>query len=189
MMGYPLRDADIRHHLHDRLTALHAADPCARIIHELSIPRPAARADVVVLNGAICAFEIKSDVDSLYRLPKQIRSFAEVFDKVDVVSTIKHAGTIIKKLPDWWGLQVVSSNDSRLEMVSVRTAATNPNPNNEALLHVLRLSEIIEVCSRCSIIGIHHRIRKDERIKIVLASSDAYSIRQAATEALKSRVR
>lgn len=82
-----LRDLHIRKPLHHWLLAAHADCPDTEILHELKIPRPSARIDIAVVNGEICGFEIKSDVDSLARITRQERAFSAVFDRVSIVIT------------------------------------------------------------------------------------------------------
>lgn len=48
------------------------------------------RADLVVANGKLSAFEIKSDLDRLDRLVGQLTTYEKFFDKVYLVCTEKH---------------------------------------------------------------------------------------------------
>jgi hypothetical protein len=96
-----LRDADIRGHLETWIRSLHSETPTV-ILHELKIPRPSARVDIAVVNGELSAFEIKSDVDSLFRLPRQVLSFDSVFDRVSLVTTEKHLQRARAVIPRWW---------------------------------------------------------------------------------------
>lgn len=48
------------------------------------------RADLVVANGKLSAFEIKSDFDNLSRLPGQVSAYKRSFDKVIIVCSEKH---------------------------------------------------------------------------------------------------
>jgi hypothetical protein len=44
-----------------------------------------ARTDIAVINGSLHAFEIKSDSDSLDRLPSQIEAYQGVFEYITLV--------------------------------------------------------------------------------------------------------
>ena len=57
-----------------------------------------------MVNGEFSGFEIKSDVDSLQRLPGQIAAFASVFDRVSLVTTDRHLADVKKVIPSWWGI-------------------------------------------------------------------------------------
>jgi hypothetical protein len=71
----------------------------AVLINELPVDNFNRRADLVVANGKLHAFEIKSDVDSLVRLEGQINSYLSFFDKVTVVCSSKHANKAKETLP------------------------------------------------------------------------------------------
>src|ERR1700723_1507702 len=45
------------------------------------------KADVAILNGTSTVYEVKSERDSLYRLEKQLKAYADVFARVFVIST------------------------------------------------------------------------------------------------------
>ncbi|MET5963137.1 sce7726 family protein [Citrobacter amalonaticus] len=69
------------------------------IINELTIDSFSRRADLVVIkNEKMIAYEIKSDADSLNRLPGQLDKYLEYFDKVIVVTTSKHTLNILKSI-------------------------------------------------------------------------------------------
>ena len=48
------------------------------------------RIDVAVLNGEMCGYEIKSDRDTLERLPFQIEIYSKEFDKLTLVVGRRH---------------------------------------------------------------------------------------------------
>ncbi|ELD3293119.1 sce7726 family protein, partial [Enterobacter hormaechei] len=70
------------------------------VINELTIDSFARRVDLAILvDGKIIAYEIKSDADSLYRLSGQLEKYKQYFDKIIVVTTIKHIGNILTMAP------------------------------------------------------------------------------------------
>jgi hypothetical protein len=140
-----LRDPHIREPLHDWLRAEHSHCPDTEILHELKMPRPSARIDVAVINGELCGFEIKSDVDSLARLPRQRRAFSTVFDRVSVVTTLRHLESVSMAIPEWWGLIVARQCEGAASFATVREPGRNPSPSTEALLHMLSRNEIIKL--------------------------------------------
>src|SRR5271156_2900941 len=71
MVGF--RDSQIRKPLHYWLVRKFSGHSDTEILHELKMPRPSGRVDMAVINGRLCGFEIKSDFDSLSRLPRQVR--------------------------------------------------------------------------------------------------------------------
>ncbi|EGO6137859.1 sce7726 family protein, partial [Enterococcus faecalis] len=79
-----LTDADIREALIQKLK-MENTKKSYRIIEEFVICNGEARADVAIVNGIMKGFEIKSDVDSLLRLPNQIEKYDATFDKCTIV--------------------------------------------------------------------------------------------------------
>ncbi|MCE0813553.1 sce7726 family protein [Buttiauxella sp. S04-F03] len=70
------------------------------VINELTIDSFARRVDLAILvDGKIIAYEIKSDADSLYRLSGQLEKYKQYFDKIIVVTTIKHVENILTMIP------------------------------------------------------------------------------------------
>lgn len=71
----------------------------AVLINELPVDNFTRRADLVVANGKLHAFEIKSDADSLVRLEGQIDTYISFFDKVTVVCSAKFTMKALEILP------------------------------------------------------------------------------------------
>ena len=78
-------DTLIRSALKKFLTNHHAQDEKVRIIEEFGVQHGTARVDIAVINGIIHGYEIKSDQDTLRRLPRQMGVFNLVFDKITLV--------------------------------------------------------------------------------------------------------
>jgi hypothetical protein len=139
---HPLRDADIRQPLHNWLLDQHADDPTTTVIHELKLPRPSARVDIAVVNGSLEAFEIKSDVDSLARLPRQILSFNRVFDRICIVTTKRHERAVKTTVPHWWGIAVAKTEGEQVNFRRIRKSRQNPETDLLSLLYALHLPEL-----------------------------------------------
>lgn len=63
-------------------------------IQEKVIANFTRRVDLVVANGRLSAYEIKSAADSLDRLPGQLEDLSRSFEKVTVVCSVKHLGKV-----------------------------------------------------------------------------------------------
>ncbi len=129
----------------------------------MKMPRPSARVDVAVVNGEICGFEIKSDVDGLSRLPRQIRAFSAIFDRVSIVTTEKHIESASRLIPEWWGIITPSSSE---EFSITRGGLNNPSRDTVALLHVLSRSELRAVLEASDILKGNRSKRQAELIAI-----------------------
>jgi hypothetical protein len=183
-----LRDPQIREPWHHWLLNAHADDlHSTEILHELKIPRPSARIDIAVINGEMCGFEIKSDVDSLARLSRQERAFSAIFDRVSVVVTSRHIKAAKQAIPTWWGIIVAKPLGPDVSFSPKRMARENRNPNTAALLYMLTRQELIEILKACGLAnglrGKHHQ----HLVEALLASISAGDIRKHAKSAFKKR--
>ncbi len=95
------------------------------IVEELALCQNKARADLVLINGSLNGFEIKSDRDRFDRLKQQGAVYSNCFDTISLVVGAKHRVRALKCAPYWWGIIVVRECDgmrwwklsaSRLEM-------------------------------------------------------------------------
>jgi hypothetical protein len=67
----------------------------ATVISELNVAGFTRRADVVLVNGKLSAFEIKGELDKLDRLPGQLDTYSRYFENVTVVCAQKHTSKVI----------------------------------------------------------------------------------------------
>lgn len=72
----------------------------AVLINELPVDGFSRRADIVVANGKLQAYEIKSDADSLIRLQGQIDTYLQFFDKVTLICSPKFSTKALELLPN-----------------------------------------------------------------------------------------
>lgn len=140
-----IRDRDIRPVLKARLRALHVANGETRIIDEMAICQTRARADVAVVNGHFAGFEIKSDADRLDRLPQQVRYYDQIFDYACVVCAVRYAETVLRRLPDWWGVWVADTTADGIVMRVARGARLNPAPSAAARVALIWRDEMASV--------------------------------------------
>jgi hypothetical protein len=102
-----------------------------------------ARADVAVINGSLHAFEIKSDSDSLERLPSQVEAYRGVFDYVTLVCGCRLLERARATVPDWWGLQRAEYRSGQVVLRKLRTPKRNPAQNAFALAGMLWKTEAL----------------------------------------------
>ena len=62
------------------------------------LPVGNAKADLVMINGKAVVYEIKTELDSFYRLETQICNYYKVFNHVCVVSSNSHKDSLLKML-------------------------------------------------------------------------------------------
>jgi hypothetical protein len=99
-----MNDEQIRQQFHRKRLRGHHDDPETVVVDELGLKHGRCRADIAVINGHFTGYEIKSDNDSLRRLPEQIDVYSAVFDRASVIVAEKHACAVKSLIPGWWGL-------------------------------------------------------------------------------------
>lgn len=137
------RDIDIRRALNSYIHDKFSYDITTRIIHELNICYGCARVDIAAVNGSFYGYEIKSDSDTLDRLPKQVDSYNKVFDYMNLVCCEKFAKEAENIIPKWWGIYIASigSNNS-VEIKCIRGASLNKNVDPFSLAQFLWKDEV-----------------------------------------------
>jgi hypothetical protein len=118
-----------------------------KIIEELGITHGAARIDIAVVNGIIHGYELKSDKDTLKRLPEQIRIYNSVLDKVTLIVGKNHWHEAIRIIPEWWGITIAKIVDDKktVSLYKIRKPLQNPNPDNEAIAALLWRDEALNI--------------------------------------------
>lgn len=89
------------------------------LISEYFVDNASRRVDLVAANGHLAAFEIKSDLDNLGRLPGQIEVFARCFETVTVVCTQRHLASVLSIIPETVGLTCISDKSVTVERAPV----------------------------------------------------------------------
>ena len=101
--GNAMDDAHIRAIL---IEYLKASDEKIRIYQEKSIG--ASICDVMTVTDKLSGYEIKSDVDNLERLRKQIASYDLFFDRCYIVCGRVHEARLEELVPSHWGILCVT---------------------------------------------------------------------------------
>src|SRR6185312_2727790 len=102
-LRYPrrMRDSDVRKATLAMLAALHEGDNTTRIVEEMGVWSGAVRVDIAVINGKLWGYELKSDSDTLERLPRQAEIYGKVFDRMTLIVGNRHADRAFKVVPRW----------------------------------------------------------------------------------------
>jgi hypothetical protein len=144
-----MRDRDIRAALREHLEDTFRGDADTLIIDELGLCQGSVRVDLAVVNGALHGYEIKSERDTLRRLPGQREVYDLVLDTVTVVVGQHHASSIRALVPDWWGVVLAASmSDGGVALETVRENRTNQNVDPHALVQLLWRDEALALLSR-----------------------------------------
>lgn len=118
-------------------------------LEEFAIYGGTNRADVAALNGCSHGYEIKSDLDTLDRLPSQVDAYSAVFERATLVCGPRHLDYAIAMIPDWWGVVEVQSDDAcHVPLNRIREAQLNPAPSAVSIASLLWRQELLELIAR-----------------------------------------
>lgn len=164
--------------------------PNTKVIEELGITHGAARVDIAVVNGIIHGYELKSDKDTLKRLPDQIRIYNNVLDKVTLVVGKNHLHEAINIIPDWWGVTIAKATDSSdiVEFCNIRDPEQNPSQDNAAIAALLWREEALGILEK---IGQASGMRSKTRSVIyqhLAESLDSEVLKDQVREHLRTRI-
>jgi len=138
-----MRDIDVRKSLLDRLACHFASDSTTSIVPELGICQGEARIDVAVVNGHLHGFEIKSDSDTLARLPRQVELYGTTFDFVTLVVGSRHAPEVGDLVPVWWGIVEAIDHPDGVALIDRRPPRPNPGRSGREVARLLWREEAL----------------------------------------------
>lgn len=165
-----------------------SADASMKLLEEFWIPCSHERADIVRVACTLDCFEIKSERDTLARLPRQMLAYGRVFDRCTAVVAEQHADNVMTVLPEWWGVAVVTTSDSDLCVEQLRVAATNSAVDASTLVRLLWRDEVRGALDD---VGIAHRPEAGRAAlwDVLLDSVDVAQLRAIVRHALRGRDR
>ena len=143
-----MNDSQIREALKLTLISSHAGIPGVLILDELGLRHGSARVDIVVVNGYLHGYELKSDRDTLRRLPRQIRIYNSVLERITLVVGQRHSMKAIHVVPEWWGIKIAEmKKGGEIEFSDAREAQDNPSPDGLAIAKLLWRDEALALLS------------------------------------------
>jgi hypothetical protein len=180
-------DADVRRALRAKLREEHS-EPGTRIIEELGLGEGIVRIDVAVVNGQLLGYEIKSDRDTLDRLPDQAALYNAVFDEVVLVTGKRHRAAASRVVPRWWGVVVAEvSSAGDVLLTPKRKPRPNRNVDPGVLVRLLWREEALQLLEqRDAARGFRSKPRADIYAK-VLELLPPNDLRERVREILKLR--
>jgi len=104
-----------------------------------------AKADCAIFNGKTTCYEIKTEFDTLKRLPEQISEYAKLFDEIYIVASRNHIDRIVDITPSHIGIIELTEKGFLRDF---RTASLINTPIDPVLMtQSLRRSEYVEIAS------------------------------------------
>jgi len=185
-----MNDSNIRTVLREELNKKYAKDKNTLVLDELGVGHGTARIDLVVVNSCLHGYEIKSDVDSLKRLPDQIRIFSSVVDRMTLVVGYKHAYNALKMIPEWWGVKIAEENkrNGNVILTNARFPHNNPEIDLKALVALLWRDEALNILEEMGAAsGVRSKTRTEIYERLVQVSNPEL-LRARVRQQLKRRV-
>jgi hypothetical protein len=121
--------------------------PDIMVLEEFALYGGINRADIAALNGVSHGYEIKSDRDTLTRLPQQVLAYNAVFERATLVSSDRHLASARKIIPKWWGIVRVTRPEFSFRLERIKDSNPNPSPNGEAIASLLWRPEALHLLS------------------------------------------
>ncbi len=143
-----MRDFDVRIALNKEIVNLFPRDPNTLVINELGICQGIARVDIAVINGKIHGFEIKSESDTLERLPAQVNIYNKVLETMTIVTSEKHLGKTEEIVPKWWGIIKASQSHDGVNLKQIRKGKRNPIIDPFSLVQLLWHDEALSILEK-----------------------------------------
>lgn len=169
----------------DRLYAKGEVCPDAVLISEMVVDNWARRADVVLANGKLSAFEIKSDLDSLARLPGQLETYRNFFERVIVVITPRFLKRTEEIVPEGIGIWVVE-NDGH-EGIKEKRRARTFELSAEAAINLMTVTDLRRLLSANGVTGLGRGSRRE--LEVLVRNLTRKDLAAAARDSVKRRFR
>lgn len=122
-------------------SALHASLAHDQLVDEFWVPQSNERVDIVAIGSILRAFEIKTERDTLKRLPRQAGAYGRLFDQCIVVAASRHVAEAMAVVPPWWGVWKIV-RDASVNFEELRQPGRNPHLDCETLVRLLWRDEV-----------------------------------------------
>jgi hypothetical protein len=176
-------EAVVRNALRERLLA--AISGARETVDEFWVPRSYERADLAVIGRSMDGFEIKTERDTLRRLPRQVDAYGRLFDRCSVVIAEKHCDDATAMLPAWWGITTVYMNGG-VNFTEVREPRRNSAVDPEILVRLLWKDEAITALAKLGAAP-DERASRGALWRDLLETTSLSQLRAAVRRALLSR--
>lgn len=159
--------------------------PGARIIHELNVDTGDVRADLAaVTNDTLVLVELKSEADTLDRLPEQVRRFGRVAHQVIICASDKFGPYYNWPGRDGWPCWTFDGQN--IDVNYNRPYDGKRHPWSMLMLQLLWASELRQLCGRLSV-SVGKREPRTPMINEIIRLCRAPEIEAGVCRALRER--
>jgi hypothetical protein len=181
-----MRDIDIRKALRETMTSVHENEPDTLIVEELGLCQGIARVDIAVVNGSLHGYEIKSERDTLTRLPSQTEVYSRTLDFVTIVGAQSHEDKISSMVPTWWGIWIAVQEADGLRLKKKREPQKNTSIDPFSVAQLLWREEALQaLAERDMATGMRSKTR--DKLWRRLAELEVEVLSNIVRERLKQR--
>lgn len=180
-------DRDIRALLKQDYLRQYIDDEDARVIPEMALAGHQVRIDIGVVNGQMIGYEIKSDHDTLRRLPDQLDIYTKVFDKLTVICGPVHLNKVRDMVPSYCGILVATREGGQDLLEVERTPVQSPDLDGFRLASMLWNEEARALLMSHGIKGVS-KMRRHELWRRIASLFDVKFISDHVRLTLKARV-
>ena len=182
----PVTESELREFVIRTLTPTSMAGP-EKVVEEFVVGDQ-GRIDIAVISDRLTGFELKSDLDTLTRLPRQMHVYSQVFDFCTLVVTQRHLEPARQMLDPAWGLAVVRRNsDMELTYRPVRKARPAKSIDKFSLASLLWRDETLRALDALSLAsGLRSQARDVLWARLAEVTTHA-ELRAIVTQALTAR--
>lgn len=143
------KDIEIRTALHGKKLSAYRSAPDTIVVDELGLSHAKVRIDVAVINGCVRGYEIKSSLDTLHRLPAQLKLYSQCLEKLTLVCAPRHIEQVEKIAPEWCGILMAEKGArGAVTFTTVRRTGSNAQIDPVQLAHLLWRPEAMALLSR-----------------------------------------
>jgi hypothetical protein len=179
------RESVIRANLKVWLARRFGAD--THVIDELGIKHGDFRVDVCAATDALHGYEIKSDQDTLTRLPSQAKQFSLVFQRMTLVVGPVLLGRALALVPPWWGVLLVSEDEEGATcFTELREPQSNPKPNYRWVVRLLWRDELVACLKERGVKG-YSKLKYWQIANVMLAVFQPIELDALVARALRDR--
>lgn len=143
-----LKDIHVREVLLRELKEECSCEEDTLIINEMAVCQGTSRVDIAVINGSIHGYEIKSECDTLNRLPSQMYDYNRVFERVTIVTADDFLNKVKEIVPGWWGIICVKNKDGKPILKKIKKGRKNPSQDAIALVQLLWREEALTILKK-----------------------------------------
>ena len=183
-----LKDSDIRESLYNNILKKHEDAFDTIVLNELGLLQGACRVDIAVVNGSLHGYEIKSEADTLDRLPYQEKVYSKILDKATLVVGENHLQKALEIIPDWWEIQLVKHTKNRtIKFKQYRKGKLNKNVDSHSLVQLLWKDEVINLLHSKGIPSKELRKNKEELYTRLTQEFSLKDLKDLVRNAMKNR--